>query len=114
MRIVAYKEFRTLPAGTFFAKGARWSFGTLRVKGQTTDIGFEALDPCWAGETPIHAACEAFDDSLKNSTSFRGTDAFEADESIKEPAVYMVFEREELLALQGHLVEALGSVTPYP
>lgn len=112
MRVRTRQQMKDEPEGTIYAEGVEWVFSGLFIKGEPVIIhgenrGWWALDMAWPGVDgdPI--------DALRSGESFpaedyytRDADFDDSDEANAEKR-YMVFEREDLMALRGYIDNAL-------
>ena len=104
MRIVDRKTFLAMPAGTIFAQGKQWYFGNLEVKGGTigeNDFGY--FDPCWVDAHESGEAVARLDEMLSTGRSYPMTDGFGRDGSFEDDAIFMIFERDDLIRFRKHI-----------
>jgi hypothetical protein len=109
MKIYRRKQFLQLPVGTIYAKGERWCFGSLHIKHDTTDYGdWWSLDPCWIAANDSGEAADRLDEMLDKGASFPMEDAVSRDGLHEEDALFLVFERDDLLQLRDVIDKAIS------
>lgn len=107
MRVFSRADFLKMPAGTIYAKGVRWAFGGLNIKGESLGTDWLALDPCWVSARDGGEAIDRLEEMLETSASHPGADAFSRDGYFEADAIFLVFERADLEALRVHIDAAL-------
>jgi hypothetical protein len=106
MRCVDRQAFLSLPAGTVYAKGVRWAFDGLRIKGETTGDDWWCLDPAWVSGSNSEEAIVLLDAMLDAGASFPMEDAEGRDGYFDQDEVFLVFERDDLSVLISLLQQA--------
>jgi hypothetical protein len=108
MRVYKREEFLKLPEGTIYAKGKEWFFNGLEVKFDTTDYGdWWSLDPCWIDADKEPQLWDRLDEMLDKGASYPMETAISRDGLSEEDAIFLVFEKDDLLKLQGYISKAL-------
>jgi len=107
MKVYRLDEFRKLPEGTLFCECERWVFGTLHVKGETWERDFllrdlQSIDAEDSGEWG-----RRLDEMLESGASYPINGDYGRDGSFNENALFLVYEREDLLELRRTIDEAL-------
>ena len=108
MRLMDRSDFLQMPPGTIYAKGFPWAFGGLTIKADTIGGDWVCLDPCWVSAQNSEKAFDRLNEMLSTGASYPGNDAFGRDKCFDTDAVFLVFERADLDALQGHISAALA------
>jgi hypothetical protein len=111
MRVVDRKTFLALPEGTIYAKGKEWFFGGLSVKYDTTDYGdWWSLDPCWIDSKTgdLGEVVDLLEAMLKDGKSEPMETAISRDGLFQEGALFLVFERGDLMKLREFLDKAVA------
>lgn len=107
MKVYRLDEFRKLPEGTLFCEAEPWVFGTLHVKGETWEHDFLLRD---LQSIEAHDSGEwgrRLEEMLEEGASYPINDAYGRDGSFNEKALFLVYEREDLLELRRAIDEAL-------
>ncbi len=116
MKIVNREQFLAMPAGTIYAKGERWLFNGLEVKGESHPNDWWSLDPSWIGGDKVEDSCDAFDaleDMLKNGASYPMSCSQSRDGLFDEDDLFLIFEEKDLLELRGHIDTAIYNAQRY-
>jgi hypothetical protein len=109
MKVLNRGAFLSLPPGTIYAKGELWCFDGLRIKYETTEHDdWWSLDPCWVATNDSDQAVDGLEDMLENGASRPMEDAVSRDGLHQQGALFLVFERDDLLRLREMVDEALG------
>jgi hypothetical protein len=108
MRVVDRKTFLTLPAGTIYCKGVRWAFDGLCVKDDSLANDWIYLDMAWPSAHDSGEAVELLEASLATGSSFPCEDAMGRDGCFTDDAVFMVFEKDDLMALRDRIDAAIS------
>lgn len=108
MRVVNRMTFLTLPAGTIYCKGVEWAFDSLSVKGDSLANDWIYLDPSWPSAFDAGEACGLLWRSLESGSSFACEDAYGRDGCFDEDAVFLIYEKEDLLTLRKYIDAALS------
>lgn len=112
MRLVDRKAFLILPSGTFYVKaGTRWSFGGLCIKGDNAgDNDWWEMDPAGIASDDSGQWLDRLDEMWRDGASYPMQDAVCRDGLYEEKALFLIFERDDLLRLRG-MVDAVLEVT---
>jgi hypothetical protein len=109
MRVYRREEFLQLPPGTIYATGGQWYFGALNIKHETTDYGdWWSLDPCWIEGRGSNEYFAILDGMLEKGTSHPMQDAVTRDGIFDKDALFLVFEKDDLLKLRTMIDEAIN------
>jgi hypothetical protein len=111
MKIVNRQKFLDLPPGTFFSEGRQWYFETLKIKGDTFHGGtgdFGELDPAWVASETGPDAFDRLNEMLANGSSYPMEDAMGRNGMFEADALYLVFEKADLLQLREMIDEAVA------
>lgn len=112
MKILKREDFLDLPEGTVFAKGKKWNFFALHIKGKTVGRMFYYFDPCWIKAQSTQQALNRLEDMLADPTiSYDIDDCFLRDDGI-DADVFMIFERKDLLQLRNYILLAIVNTQP--
>ena len=114
MRVYRLDEFRKLPEGTLFCEAQPWVFGTLHVKGETWESDFLLRDLQSIAADDSGEWGRRLDEMLESGASYPINDAYGRDGSFNEKALFLVYEREDLLELRRVVDEALIVAEPRP
>lgn len=109
MRVMNRADFLKMPPGTIYAKGIPWVFRNLSIKAETLGIDWVCLDPCWVSAHDSGDAVDRLEEMMSAGASYPGEDAFGRDGCFDAEAVFLVFERADLEALQEHISAALAA-----
>lgn len=112
MRVVDRKTFLALPAGTIYCKGVRYLFDGTRIKGESLTNDWFYLDMAWPSASSFDEATTAIYQSLRSGNSFPCQDLLERDGLFDDDAVFLIFERDDLLALRSRIDAALSLAEP--
>jgi hypothetical protein len=107
MRVVDRKTFLTLPAGTIYCKGIQWAFDGLHIKDDSLENDWIYLDMAWPNAFDAGDAVDILQRSLATGSSFECEDAFGRDGCFNDDAVFLIFEKGDLIALRGRIEQAL-------
>ncbi len=111
MRIINREEFLKMPVGTIYAKGKPLYFSGLTIRGDTvSDVDWQTIDPAYIGGDSIvdsGAAFDALQDMLKNGASYPMQDAWCRDGMFDDDDIFLIFERPDLIILQGFIESAI-------
>lgn len=108
MRVVDRKTFLTLPAGTIYCKGVRWAFEGLCIKDDSLGNDWIYLDPAWPSAHDSGEAVDLLEGSLETGSSFPCEDDMGRDGCFTEDAVFLIFEKDDLMSLRDHVNAALA------
>ena len=111
MKIVGLKEFLTLPPWTMFRKyqpcytdDLLWKQASL---GERDFIYTSASMPDGDSSEHVFAACE---DMAENGTSYPIEDWTARDGTFVDDQLFMIYEEEDILKVQGYIGSALQSI----
>lgn len=107
MRVVNRKTFLMLPPGTIYCKGVCWAFDGICIKDDSLENDWIYLDMAWPSAHDTGEAVDLLETSLKTGSSFPCEDAFGRDGCFQDEAVFLVFEKDDLLALRLRVETAL-------
>lgn len=112
MKVVDRKAFLMLPAGTIYCKGKQWFFEGINIKGDSIDNGMSGdwwtLNMAWADAPNSNEAFDLLEASLATGSSFPHQDGESRDGLFADDAIFLVFERADLLTLRGYVDAALA------
>lgn len=109
MKLLNREDFMALPAGTIYAKGtAIASFGSLEIKADSLGGDWVCLDPCYVDGRDPGECDERFEDMLLNGASYPMRSAFGRDGCFEQDAIFLVFEKDDLLQLRKYVEEAIA------
>lgn len=112
MRVVHRDTFLMLPAGTIYCKGTRWIFGGLNVKHENFgQNGWYAADPAWVDGADSGECFDRLEEMLAKGTSYPMQDSICRDGPSDAEAVFLIFERADLLILRRWIDTALTQST---
>lgn len=109
MKVFRRKEFLKLPPGTFYCQGERWAFGNICVKFDTLGhndwvyLNFDSIEAFSSIEES-----ELLDEMLDAETSHPLSESAGRDGLFDQDAIFLVYEREDLLKIRKYLDDALG------
>jgi len=108
MRIYKRKEFLELPAGTFYAKGKPMYFEELCIKGETLvhNDWYESAF-CWVQAKSSEEGIFRMEAMLQADASYPMQDSLCRDGCFEDDAIFLVFEKDDLLKLRGWIDEAI-------
>ena len=107
MKIIRRDEFLKLPEGIIYAKGREWYFGNLNIKGESFDHDWYTLDVCWIEAFDDEEQFSRLEDMIKNGASYPMQESACRDGMFEEDALFLIFERDDLLKLQDYIQQAL-------
>lgn len=108
MRVVNRMTFLTLPAGTIYCKGVEWAFDSLSIKGDSLANDWFYLDLSWPSAFDTGEALGHLGRSLESGSSFACEDAETRDGGYDEDAVFLIYEKDDLLTLRKYIDAALS------
>lgn len=109
LRVLRRPDFLKLPAGTVYAKGKEWYFGSLSFKGESLgDRDWYAHDPCWVDAQDSGEAFNRLEEMLETGASYPMESAEARDGLFEQDDIFLVFERDDLLALHGLIGDAIA------
>jgi hypothetical protein len=113
MKIVDRAAFLDLPEGTVYAKGEPWAFGSLSIKGESVaNRDWWYLDPCWVEAEDSNQAFDRLDEMRTTGASYPMESAVSRDGLFDQDAIFMVFERDDLLKLKDMVDTAIAAASP--
>jgi len=110
MRIVNLKEFRTLSAGTLFAKYEPCAFGAIMVKGETWEHDFlyeniaDAIDCTDSGDF----ADKLFDAEENGTSILVDFDSTSRDGCFEDEQLFAIYEKKDVEMLIDKLGRCIG------
>lgn len=107
MRVVNRADFLKLPPGTIYAKGVQWAFEGIEIKGDSLENDWYTLDPAWVSGNDSEECVELLERALAEGISVPMEVAQGRDGYFDAGAVFLVFEREDLLILRSMIDAAL-------
>lgn len=109
MRVVDRKTFLTLPRGTIYAKGSRWAFEDLCIKGDTMSAGndWSSLCPAWVAAHDSGEAFARLEQMLETGASYPMEESYCRDGCYEDDAIFLIFERADLIKLRGFVDAAI-------
>lgn len=108
MRVVDRDTFLTLPAGTIYCKGTRWIFGGLNMKHENCGKNdWYAADPAWVDGADSSECLDRLEEMLAKGASYPMQDSICRDGLFNDEAVFLIYERADLLILRGWIDTAL-------
>lgn len=108
MLVVDRQKFLALPAGTIYCKGSRWHFGELCIKGDSLPNDWSYCNPAWASAHDSGAAMDLMEKSLSDGSSFASEADYGRDGYFDDDAIFLVFQKPDLLLLREAVDVALG------
>lgn len=112
MKIYRRKEFLDLPEGTIYAKGKRWYFDGLRIKGESYPNDWRYLDPMWIDAQDSGEAFERLEEMLETGASYPMEEATSRDGLFDGEDIFLVAERADLEKLRAMIDTALNERAP--
>lgn len=114
MRVVDRATFLALPPGTIYCKGVRWAFEGLNVKQETAGSNdWYALDPAWVDGHDSGECIDRLEEMLAKGASYPMQDSACRDGLFDADAVFLIFERADLLTLRAWIDAALTVATTH-
>ncbi|MDR3533962.1 MAG: hypothetical protein P4L90_25780 [Rhodopila sp.] len=107
MRVLNRVDFLKMPAGTIYARGIPWAFDGLSIKAESLGSDWVCMNPCWVSAHDSGQAFDRLEEMLDTGKSYPAEDAFGRDGCFDADAIFLVFERADLEALQSHIAAAL-------
>ena len=111
MKIVNRKTFLQMPSGTIFAKGNKWFFESLCIKGDSLHNDFYCLDPAWIDSEDDRQQFDRLDEMLSTGCSFPIESSESRDGLFDDDALFLIFELDDLLVMKKHIELAIGVVS---
>lgn len=110
MKIYKRAEFLEAPTGTIYAKGKQWYFGGLKVKRDTADSGNDwwSLDPSDIEHYDLDDYVDKAEEMLATGASCPMNNSLVRDGLHDANALFLVFEKDDLLKLRGMIDKAIG------
>ncbi len=107
MRVVNRKAFLALPEGTIYCKGEEWVFEGLCIKERNSgENDWYEYDPAWIDEDS--STCfDSLSEMLESGASRPMQDTICRDGCYDDDAIFLVFERGDLLKLRDRLNVAI-------
>jgi hypothetical protein len=115
MKIFNRSKFLELPAGTIYAKGIKWAFERLCIKGDSISsydgqlIDWAEFDPCgikWDeyGSFPVEKMEEML---LTGSSCPCDDDGYGRDGCFDDDQIFLVFEKDDLIWFRSMIDAAI-------
>lgn len=114
MKIINRQQFLDLPPGTFFAEGKQWYFGPMMIKGTTFHGGtgdFGEFNPAWVESEMGPDVFDRLEEMLAKGVSYPMDDATGRNGMFEADAIYLVFEKADLLRLR-EMIDGAVAVSP--
>lgn len=110
MRIYRRKEFLALPAGTAYCKGKEFVFEGLTFKGEGYGMANDwfVFDPAWVDGQDSGECLHRLDEMLQAGASYPMQDSICRDGLYDDDAIFLVFERADLMKLREHIDAAIA------
>ena len=112
MRVLHRKAFLRLPPGALYCKGEPHGlgFGNLQVKGESLTRDWIYLDPCRIVAADPDQLEDRLREMLTHNASYPLDESFAAsrDAMYDEDAIFLVFERADLLRLRSLIDRAIS------
>ena len=108
-RVMTPEQFRACGAGTLFAFGTRWAFGSLLILDEIVEgdgfWGFWATDPAWVDADDCGEAVQRLDAMEQGGASFPAhTSAAKYMSYDGDPMdVFLVLEESDWAAIEGRI-----------
>ena len=98
MKVYNRQEFLKLPSGTIFCKGAKWFFGTICIKGHSSELENDIcyLDLCNIESDNSDQRVDRLEDSLINGNSYEINNSYGRDTFFDDDDLFLVFEKKDL------------------
>lgn len=113
-RVVDRKTFLTLPPGTIYAKGVKWAFDGLAIKGESLENDWYYVQPAWVDADDSEEALDRLEAMLEHGHSYSIETAEGRDGYFDADAVFLVLEQSDLKILSGWVTAALRPAVPKP
>lgn len=111
MRIYRRAEFLKLPPGTMYHIGGEWFFEKLAIKDESTDYNdWFCVELGSVDSNGTQQWIARMEDMLKSGMSFPMDTAVSRDGCFDDSAIFLVYEREDLVTLRAYVDAALGVV----
>lgn len=107
MKVMNRAGFLKMPEGTIYTKGVKWAFGRLCIKGESLEDDWIYLDPAWISAHDSGEAADRLEKMLEGGASYPAEDAWGRDGRFDAKEIFLVFERDDLRELRGHIDRAL-------
>jgi hypothetical protein len=108
MKVVDRKTFLGLPAGTFYCKGVQWAFQTICIKDDNSgENDWYEFNPAWINEDST-TCFDSLAEMLERGTSRPMQDTICRDGCFDEEAIFLIFERDDLLKLREKIDVAMA------
>jgi hypothetical protein len=110
MKIIDRAQFLRLPEGTIYAKGKKWLFGNIEIKGETTRDGNDwwSLEPCWVDAHDSGQAFDRLEEMISTGAEYPMQNS-ESRDGMNEPdELFMIFGLEDLKELRGYIDAAIA------
>lgn len=109
MRVVDRKTFLSLHEGTAYCKGKRWFFGGIEFKRDNVGSNdWYSFEPNWIESEGSHESFDILDDMLATGKSHPMIDTITRDGLFDGDALFLIFERDDLLKLRDMIDTAIA------
>jgi hypothetical protein len=114
MRVVNREKFLDLPDGTIYAKGVQWAFESLCIKGESLrnhdgkPFDWAVTNPCWVEARGSDEAFQKLEEMHALGVSYPCEKDYGRDGCFDEDAVFMVFEKDDLIWLKSMIDRAIA------
>lgn len=110
MRVVDRKTFLALPPGTAYCKGAKWYFNGLCFKHENAGTNdWYGFDPAWVDGNDSGECFDRLEEMAERGASYPMQDSISRDGLFDADALFLVFERDDLLRLREMVDEAIAA-----
>jgi hypothetical protein len=103
MRIYNKKDFLTLPIGTFFAKGEKWSMNGFCIKGESLENDFYYTDLISIDFCNCRELSDRQEEMLEKGISYPINESEMRDGCFCDEDIFLVFEKEDLIKIREHI-----------
>ena len=107
MRVMNRADFLKQPSGTVYAKGVRWAFDGLCIKGESLESDWAYLNPCWVEGYDSGECFDRLEEMLTKGFNYPGDrGGFVRDGLFETGAAFLVFDQRDLIPLIKRLTYA--------
>lgn len=108
MRCVDRKTFLTLPPGVIYAKGVKWSFGDICVKGDSLGNDWLYQSFTWVDGLDGSECLDRLDEMIETGARYPMEDGMSRDGFFDDDAVFLVFEPADLAIIRSAIDAAMN------